>query len=99
MSCCGQIDDYWCSDQLCKAKPGQPGCPCGDPVQGATEIDKHQQVDMGLSDGDIAELTTAWAETMGAVQQKILDAKAYTWSLIPGEENANASPKMMKNSA
>ena len=54
---------------------------------------------MGLSDSDIAELTTAWAETMGAVQQKILDAKAYTWSLIPGEENANASPKMMKNSA
>ena len=31
------------------------------------------------------------------VQQGILDAKGYTWSLIPGQENANASPLMMKN--
>jgi hypothetical protein len=30
---------------------------------------------MGLSDHDIAELTLAWNETMGAVQQGILDAK------------------------
>jgi hypothetical protein len=87
---CGAVDDFWCSDIL------QPGA-CHDPVQGATEIDKNQQIDMGLSDADIKDLTLAWAETMGAVQKGILDKGGYTWSLIPGQENANASPIMMSN--
>jgi len=86
------IDDYWCSDMLCKEHPGTASCPCGDPVQGPTEINKYNQVDMGLSDDDVKEITMAWNVTMAAVQQKMLDTKAYTWSLIQGQENANAAP-------
>jgi hypothetical protein len=50
---------------------------------------------MGLSDDDIEEITLAWNVTMGAVQRKILAEKGYTWSLIPGQANANASPHML----
>ena len=74
------------------------GCPCGDPVQGATEIDKHQQADMGLSDEDIKALTIAWNETMAQVQTRILASGGYTWSLIPHQENANASPTTVQKS-
>jgi hypothetical protein len=35
---------------------------------------------------------------MGAVQKAIVDAGGYTWSLVPGQENANASPILMTNS-
>lgn len=81
------MDDFWCSDIL------TPGC--NDPVQGATEIDANQQIDMGLSDDDIKDLTLAWQETMGLVQQAILDNGGYTWSLIDGQGNANASPHLL----
>ena len=36
------LDDFWCSNAI--------NGTCTDPVQGATEIDANQQVDMGLSD-------------------------------------------------
>lgn len=83
------IDDFWCSDII----SGR----CTDPVQGATEINPFQQMDMGLTDDDIKQLTLAWSKTMGAVQKAIVGAGGYTWSLIPGQENANASPIMMTN--
>jgi hypothetical protein len=39
------IDDFWCSNQLCKETNNTVGgCPCGDPVQGPTEEDRHSQV-------------------------------------------------------
>jgi hypothetical protein len=89
------IDDFWCSTLICEESANKTaGCPCNDPVQGATEVDKFQQKDMGLSDADIKALTLAWNETMGAVQTAILGAKGYTWSLIPGQDNANANPTM-----
>ena len=47
---------------------------------------------MGLSDADILDLTLAWLDGFTAVQAAILAAGKYTWSLIPGQENANASP-------
>ena len=53
---------------------------------------------MGLSDADIKDLTLGWEQTMGAVQKAIVDAGGYTWSLVPGQENANASPILMTNS-
>lgn len=90
------IDDYWCSDVQCKAEPGTPGCPCGDPVQGPTEVDKYNQVDMGLSDDDVRDLTLAWSTTMGMVQSAILNASGYTWSLMHGQNNANAMPQLLK---
>lgn len=93
------IDDFWCSDLICKENPGVAACPCNDPVQGPTEIDKYNQLDMGLSDEDIRDLTLAWNETMGAVQQAILDAGAYTWSLINGQDNADASPTLLKSNS
>ena len=55
---------------------------CSDPVQGPTEIEKHSQLDMGLSDEDIKELTIEWDKTMSAVQTAHLKHNAYTWSLI-----------------
>ena len=91
------IDDFWCSDLICKENP-HICTHCTDPVQGPTEIDSHSQKDMGLTDEAIKDITLAWNITMGAVQAKILKEKGYTWSLIPGQENANASPIMMKNS-
>eukprot|EP01065_Artemidia_motanka_P034933 TRINITY_DN42915_c0_g1_i1.p1 TRINITY_DN42915_c0_g1~~TRINITY_DN42915_c0_g1_i1.p1 ORF type:complete len:440 (+),score=155.68 TRINITY_DN42915_c0_g1_i1:56-1375(+) len=89
------IDDYWCSNLICKANPRVHGCPCGDPVQGPTEIDRNSQVDMGLSDEDIRDITVEWNKTMGAVQQAILDKNGYTWSLFKNQENANASPEKL----
>lgn len=86
------IDDYWCSDLICRRDPHVAGCPCGDPVQGPTEIDRHSQVDMGLTDDDIANITVEWNMTMTAVQRGILAKGGYTWSLIKGQGNANASP-------
>lgn len=89
------IDDYWCSDLLCNETSGLQGCPCSDPVQGPTEVDQYWQLDTGLDDDQVRQLTLAWNETMGAAQQAILDAGAYTWSLIDGQENANAAPALL----
>lgn len=80
------VDDFWCSDIV-----NGTGS-CGDPVQGPTEVEAHSQVDMGLSDQDVADITNAWLAGFTAVQQAILDRGAYTWSLIPGQDNANAEP-------
>jgi hypothetical protein len=89
------LDDYWCSDLLCQEDPTIARCPCDDPAQGPTEADRHTQDDMGLTDEDVRELTLGWNNTMTAIQQALLDHKAYTWSLIPGQENANAKPILM----
>lgn len=89
------IDDYWCSDLICDMDPSIAGCPCGDPVQGPTEVERHNQADMGLTDADILDLTRAWNQTMGQAQQAILDAGAYTWSLMHGQHNANAMPALL----
>lgn len=104
------IDDYWCSllvnsryrfvgsraargilvDQILLHSHS-----CSDPVQGPSEINRYSQVDMGLSDEDIKEITLGWLETMTAAQEAMVQHKAYTWSLIPGQANANASPIMV----
>eukprot|EP00730_Choanoeca_flexa_P015068 TRINITY_DN6822_c0_g1_i1.p1 TRINITY_DN6822_c0_g1~~TRINITY_DN6822_c0_g1_i1.p1 ORF type:complete len:447 (+),score=75.41 TRINITY_DN6822_c0_g1_i1:2-1342(+) len=89
------IDDYWCSDLICKSAPETPGCPCGDPVQGPTEVDRNSQVDMGLSDEDIRDLTVAWNDTMALAQEAILNNSAYTWSLMHNQGNANAMPELV----
>jgi hypothetical protein len=87
------IDDFWCSNLICEADPSVASCPCNDPVQGPTEINRDAQLDMGLSDEDVRDLTLAWNETMGAVQESILAKGAYTWSLMFGQGNANAAPQ------
>jgi hypothetical protein len=89
------LDNYWCSDLLCQENPDIARCPCDDPVQGPTEADRHAKFDMGLTDEDIRDLTLGWNETMTAIQQALLDHQAYTWSLIPGQENANAKPILL----
>lgn len=86
------IDDFWCSNLLNKERGLGP---CNDPVQGPTEVDANNQADMALSDEDIKELTLAWEDNMGAAQKKILELGGYTWSLIPGQSNANASPLLL----
>ena len=74
--------------------PSVAGCPCGDSVQGPTEEDNHVRADMGLSDEAIRDLTLGWnATTMEAVQQALLDQGGYTWSLMYGQESANAPPQ------
>ena len=89
------IDDYWCSDLLCGEDPTVAGCSCDDPVQGPTEIDPYSQLDMGLSDQDILDITLEWNITMTAIQKALLANQAYTWSLIYGQENANAKPVLL----
>jgi hypothetical protein len=92
------LDDFWCSDLLCSNSDNAIlGCPCNDPVQGPTEIDANSQADMGLSDADIADITLEWNKTMEEVQRAILNHKAYTWSLIPGQANANAYPTFLSS--
>lgn len=94
------MDDFWCSTLICDAHNNTvASCPCNDPVQGATEVDKLQQQDMGLSDEDIRDITLAWNETMGAIERYLLDNKAYSWWLIENQENANAAPKLLDSDA
>ena len=94
------LDDYWCSSLICNETQNKTaGCPCDDPVQGPTEIDKYSQFDMGLSDEDIRQITIEWNKTMGEVQRVLLENEAYTWSLIPGQENANAAPFLLSSNA
>lgn len=94
------LDDFWCSDLLCRNNHNEIlGCPCNDPVQGPTEIDRYSQMDMGLTDQDIADLTVQWNITMGYVQKALLMHSAYTWSLIPGQNNANAWPTFLSSDA
>ena len=83
------IDDFWCSDIV-----NGTGA-CTDPVQGPTEIDAHSQRDMGLSDEDVRDITVGWLDTMTRAQAAIVAAGGYTWSLIPGQDNANAQPLML----
>ena len=83
------IDDFWCSNII-----NGTGA-CTDPVQGPTEIDPHNQADMGLSDEDVADITRGWLNGFTAVQQAIVDNGGYTWSLIPGQQNANAMPTLI----
>jgi len=90
------LDDYWCSDQICRESNNTvAGCPCGDPAQGPTEIVKTSITDMGLSDADVKDVTLAWNVTMEAVQRKILKNDGYTWTLMEGQQNANAAPLLV----
>ena len=50
---------------------------------------------MGLSDADIHDITVGWLATQTAAQAAVLAKGAYTWSLLPGQDNANASPIML----
>jgi len=87
------IDDFWCSNLV------NGSGACTDPVQGPTEIDAHSQADMGLSDGDVADITRGWLAGFTAVQAAIVAAGKYTWSLMPGEDNANAMPRVLPSDA
>lgn len=90
------MDDFWCSNRLCAADPSIKSCPCSDPVQGPTEIDRKSQFDMGLSDVDIEDITIAWNQTMTAVENSILERNDYTWWLMAGQANANAMPTLLR---
>ena len=85
--------DFWCSSII------NGSSACNDPVQGPSEIDANSQADMQLSDQDIADITNGWLHNMQVVQRAILDAKGYTWSLIPGQANANAMPIMVNETS
>ena len=84
------IDDFWCSDIL------NGSGACTDPVQGPTEINKHNQQDMGLTDADVLNITTAWLDNMREARETILRAGGFTWSLMPGQANANAMPDIIE---
>jgi hypothetical protein len=77
-------DDFWCSTLL--------NGTCTDPAQGPTEMEIHAVADMGLSDEDVRDITLGWLAGMTAAQEAILARGKYTWSLIPGQDNADASP-------
>lgn len=81
------IDDYWCY-----------GEDCHDPVAGASEIDKHQQADMGLSDDEIKAISIAWRANMDAVHKNLLAHKAFAWDLFPNQHDAGcgAGPEVTK---
>ena len=82
------LDDFWCANLV-----NGTGA-CTDPVQGPTEIDAHSQADMGLTDADVADITRGWLAGFTAAQAALERAGGYTWSRIPGQDNANAQPVM-----
>lgn len=84
------IDDFWCAALINGSKA------CTDPVQGASEIDRNQQADMGLTDADIRDITAGWLQTMTATQAAIVAAGKYTWSLVADQANANAMPRLVE---
>jgi hypothetical protein len=88
----------WCSNIVCaETNNSAGGCPCNDPVQGPTEVNKDSQHDMGLSDADVKAITLGWSDTMAAVETAILKNNGYTWSLIPKQQYANAAPTMLSS--
>lgn len=90
------LDDYWCSNVECHATMNStPGCPCTDPVQGPTEVDRYSQVDTGLTDDDIYHLTLEWRQTMAHVEEALLQHGAYAWSMMHGQQIANAWPEFL----
>lgn len=97
------IDDFWCSKII------NGSLTCNDPVQGTifthiaydvgpSEIDKYSKMDMGLTNEDIVDILNGWLHNMEVVQEAILNAGGYTWSLIPNQDNANAMPNLITNS-
>eukprot|EP01048_Picozoa_sp_COSAG05_P012010 COSAG05_NODE_1174_length_5617_cov_33.367162_2_plen_384_part_00 len=83
------IDDFWCY-----------GSSCTDPVAGASEIDKYQQVDMGLSDAEIKDISIGWRANMEAVHKALIKHKAFAWDLFPNQHDAGcgAGPEISKSS-
>ena len=81
------IDDFWCARSLNGS--------CTDPAEGPTEVEAHSVVDMGLSEAAVVDITRGWLDTMTRAQEAIVAAGGYTWSLIPGQDNADASPVML----
>ena len=53
-------------------------------MQGPTEVEKHNQEDLGLSSEDVRDITWWGLCRMGAVQEAVLQAQGYTWSLMLG---------------
>lgn len=80
---------YWCY-----------GSDCHDPVPGASEIDKYQQSDMGLSDDDIQHIAVAWRASMDAVHKALLKNKAFAWDMFPNQKDAGcgSGPEISKSS-
>jgi hypothetical protein len=85
------IDDFWCSLGMNSTQE------CNDPVAGPSEIDPNSQADMGLSNQSILEVTEGWLSAMELAQEAILSRGGYTWSLIPGQANANAQPLLFNS--
>ena len=80
------LDDYWCSNKL----NGVGSSACIE--EGASEIDRYQLLDMGLTPDDVRDITLGWQANMKAVESYILSKRAYSWSLMYGGEHANARP-------
>jgi len=92
------LDDFWCSDWICEQSNNETdSCPCNDPVQGPTEIDRHWQHDTGLSDLDSYEMTMAWNTTMDVLERVLLSHHSYSWWLMHNQQNANAMPVLLHN--
>lgn len=85
------IDDFWCSLDVNSTQD------CNDPVPGPSEIDSNSQMDMGLTNRSVWEITTGWLHNMERIQEAIVETKCYTWSLIPGQANANAMPVIVNS--
>jgi hypothetical protein len=83
------IDDYWCF-----------GPSCHDPVPGPSEFDKYNQLDMGLTDADVQQISEGWRENMDAAHEMILKLGGFAWDLFPNQHNAgcSAGPAVVKTS-
>ncbi len=85
------IDDFWCSLMINSTDA------CTDPAPGPSEADNNSAVDMGLSNQTLLAISEGWLKNMEVIQQAIIDAGGYTWSLMPGQSNANAMPVIVNS--
>ena len=69
-------------------------------MAGASEIDKFQQSDMGLTGDEIQDIAVAWRANMDAVHIALLRNKAFAWDLFPNQHDAGcgAGPEISKSS-
>jgi hypothetical protein len=65
------------------------------PAPGPSEIDPYFTHDANVSNATIDVVTRAWLQLVTRAQQRILDANKFTWSLMVGQNNANAMPLVL----
>jgi hypothetical protein len=93
------LDDYWCSPPPPEFNNSRPHNEtyCSNPAPGPSETLLGCVADLGLQPADIYDLTIGWQKALESMQSAVLSAGGYTWSLMPGQKDANAQPVIVNS--